>query len=308
MTTVTLAEAAKLSQDSLIEGLVEEIITVNQMFQVLPFRGIQGNSLAYNRENVLGDVQRLGVGGTITAKNPATFTRVSTELTKIIGDAEVDKMLQATRSNMNDQTGIQIASKAKAAARDFQDQVVNGDGTANSFQGLLSLVAASQTIGAANGAVNGGPWTLADLDALIDQVTDKDGAVDFIAMPARSRRTYKALLRAAGGATIEETVNLPDGTQVLGYSGVPIFRNDWIPVNQTKGTGTGLGSIIAGNFDDGSGKIGISGITAANAAGLTVEPVGTSETKDEEIWRVKWYVAMVLYNSNGLAVMDGCTN
>jgi hypothetical protein len=37
MSSITLAESAKLSQDELVEGVVEEIITVNPMFELMPF-------------------------------------------------------------------------------------------------------------------------------------------------------------------------------------------------------------------------------------------------------------------------------
>jgi len=64
MPTVTLAESAKLAQNELIAGVIENIITVNRMFEVLPFDGISGNALAYNRENALGPVATVGVGDT----------------------------------------------------------------------------------------------------------------------------------------------------------------------------------------------------------------------------------------------------
>ena len=56
MATVTLAEASKLGLNDLQAGVVENIVTVNAMYQVLPFETILGNALAYNRENALGDV------------------------------------------------------------------------------------------------------------------------------------------------------------------------------------------------------------------------------------------------------------
>jgi len=136
MATVTLAESAKLSQDMLIAGLIETIIEVNPIFDVMPFTEIEGNALAYNRELVLGDAQFAGVGGTITAKSPATFTRVVSELTTIIGDAEVNGLIQATRSgDGNDQKAVQIASKAKSCGRKYQDQMINGDGTGANMTG-----------------------------------------------------------------------------------------------------------------------------------------------------------------------------
>ena len=199
MASVSLAESAKLAQDELVAGVIENVITVNEMFDLMPFDGIDGNALAYNRENVLGDVQVAGVGTTITAKNPATFTHVTSTLTTIIGDAEVNGLIQATRSgDGNDQTAVQVASKAKSAGRKYQDQLINGDGTGNTFTGLMGLVASGQTIGAGDGAANGAPLSFEDLDALIDLVTDKDGQVDYIMMHGRTRRKYLALLRALG--------------------------------------------------------------------------------------------------------------
>ena len=127
MASVTLAESAKLAQDELVAGVIENVITVNEMFELLPFDGIDGNALAYNRENVLGDVQMAGVGTTITAKAAATFTNVTSTLTTIIGDAEVNGLIQATRSgDGNDQKAVQIASKAKSCGRKYQDQLING--------------------------------------------------------------------------------------------------------------------------------------------------------------------------------------
>jgi hypothetical protein len=42
--------------------------------------------------------------------------------------------------------------------------------------------------------------------------------------------------------------------------------------------------------------------------GLHVEKVGISETKDELIWRVKWYCGLALYSELGIASADGITN
>jgi hypothetical protein len=307
MTSVTLSESAKLAQDELVAGVIENIITVNPFFDILPFDGIDGNALAYNRENVLGDVQVLGVGGTITAKAAATFTQVTSTLTTIIGDAEVNGLIQATRSgDGNDQQAVQIASKAKSVGRKYQDMFVNGTGSSNEFDGLINLVDATQmsTTGA-----NGKALDFAVMDELLDLVTDKDGEVDYFMMHARTLRSYMALLRGLGGASINEVVQLPSGREVPGYRGVPIFKNDWIPTTQTKGTGGAVKtSIFAGTLDDGSRMHGIAGLTAEAAAGIQVVPVGESETKDESITRIKWYSGLALFSEKGLAAADGITN
>lgn len=320
MASVTLAESAKLSQDDLVAGVIENIVTVNQMFDVLPFDGIDGNALAYNRENALGGVGLTGVGtvigtgdanpltaGTGEAKDAATFTQKTSSLTTLVGDAEVNGLIQATRSGMgNDQTAVQIASKAKHVGRLYQYLLINGDsGTTNQFDGLINLVDAGQTIGATN--TDGDLLALATLDNLMDLVVAKDGMVDYFTMHARERRYYRGLLRALGGASVNEVVQMPSGEEVIAYSGVPIFRNDYIPITQTEGANTDATTIFAGTLDDGSRTNGLAGLTAERASGISVVDVGEAETKDERIWRVKWYAGLALFTLKGLAAATGIT-
>lgn len=305
MASVTLAESAKLSQDLLVTGVIENVIVVDRFFDVLPFDEISGNALGYNRENALGDVQWSTVGTTITAKAAATFTYVTSSLTTLIGDAEVNGLIQATRSNYTDQRATQIASKAKSIGLAYTDKLINGTGSSNEISGLLDLVAAGQTL---TPATNGEALSFERLDELLDQVTDKNGQVDFITMHSRTLRSYFALLRALGGATIGDVVTLPSGAQVPGYRGTPIFRNNNIPIDQTQGSESAATTIIAGNFDDGSRKYGIAGLTAEQLSGVVVESVGISETKDETITRVKMYCGLANFNSNGLAILPGINN
>jgi hypothetical protein len=310
MASVTLAESAKLAQNDLVSGVIENIITVNRMFDVMPFDSINGNALAYNRENVLGDVIMAGVGTTFSGagagKAAATFTNVTTQLTTIMGDAEVNGLIQATRSSDgNDQTAVQIASKAKSAGRQYQNLLINGTGSSNEFTGLIALCASGQKV---DTGVNGGALSFDFLDNLFDLVVDKDGAADYITMHARTLRSYKALLRALGGASINEVVELPSGTTVPAYSGVPIFRNDYIPINQTKGAGSAQTTVFAGTWDDGSRTHGIAGLTAEMMSGINVVDVGEAENSDDHIWRVKWYCGLALFSEKGLACADGITN
>jgi hypothetical protein len=66
--------------------------------------------------------------------------------------------------------------------------------------------------------------------------------------------------------------------------------------------------IFAGTLDDGSRSYGIAGLTASNAAGIQVVDVGEAETKDDHIWRVKWYCGLALFSEKGLAMADQITN
>ncbi|NNC01889.1 phage major capsid protein [Corallococcus exiguus] len=303
MPSITLTESAKLCQDELIAGVVETIVTTDRLFERLPFDELEGNSHTWNKESVLGDVQVLGVGGTITAKNPATVEPATATLTRIIGDAEVDGLIQATRSNVNDQRTYQLASKAKAAGRQYRNMLMNGTGLSNEFPGLLAQVAAGQTLVA---GTNGALYDVGVLDDLISKVKAKDGEVDFITMPEVLLNLHYAFLRKLGGASINDVITLPSGKTVPVYRGVPIFVNDSIPTNQTQGTATDCTSIAAGCFDDGSRKVGIAGLTAPGAsAGIHIKTVGESQNKDESIDRIVWYCGLANYNDYALAVVKG---
>lgn len=307
MPTITLGESAKLAQNELIAGVIENTITVNPFFDVLPFDGIEGNSLAFNRENALGTVETLNPGGVIAAKAAASFSQETTSLTTIIGDAEVNGLIQATRSgDGNDQMAIQIASKAKNIGRKYQELLVTGNsGTDHQFDGLLQLLDSGQTVDA---GTNGAALSFEQMDEAIDLVTDKDGEVDYFMMNARTLRSYMALLRALGGANINEVVQLPGGREVPGYRAIPMFRNDWMPIDQTQGTGTALTTVLCGTLDDGSRMHGIAGLTAAEAAGIQIVPVGESETRDESITRIKWYCGLANFSQKGLAGIKAVNN
>lgn len=50
---LTLAEAAKLSNDVLLKGIIETIIKDSPVLQGLPFIQIVGNGLTYNQDHTL---------------------------------------------------------------------------------------------------------------------------------------------------------------------------------------------------------------------------------------------------------------
>lgn len=301
MASVTLAEASKLTTDLVVQGVIENIVTVNPIYQMLPFDEIDGNSLRYNREKTLGDAQQLAIGGTITAKNAATYKKKNADLTTMIGDAEVNGLIQAQKVG-GDQVGQQISSKAKTISRLYQNKMINGDVTnPDEFDGLDAIVDeivtdgdnAGQNIDHAEAAL-----TFSLLDAVCQEVKAKDGMVDYLMMNGKQMLVLKNLYRTLGG-TNAEYVRMPTGENVLSYNGIPVFRNDWIagytPVAQE------VSNIYAGCFDDGSQKIGMAGLTTTNNMGIHVQNVGPSETKDEDIFRVKFYSGFVVYNELGIA-------
>jgi hypothetical protein len=157
---LTLGTQRDLTNDMLVKGIIDSIVTVNQFYQHLPFKGIEGNALAYNREaqgkdpQDLVSVMRTGVAG--INKDQQTFSRHSTELTTIIGDAQVNGLIQAVGSDYNDATAVQVAAKAKGVGRKFMDLMINGqEGSATrgvtaslALVGTPALTASSDTTAA----------------------------------------------------------------------------------------------------------------------------------------------------------------
>ena len=50
---LTLAEASKLSNDMLLQGVVETIVKDSPIVQQMPFIEIAGNGLTYNQDCIL---------------------------------------------------------------------------------------------------------------------------------------------------------------------------------------------------------------------------------------------------------------
>ena len=89
---LTLAEGAKLSNDVLLEGVIETVINDSPVLQRLPFVEIVGNGLTYNRENAAATAAFYAVGDAWAESTP-TFTQITAALKILGGDADVDNYL-----------------------------------------------------------------------------------------------------------------------------------------------------------------------------------------------------------------------
>ncbi len=290
---LTLVEASKLSTDTLLAGVIETIAAESPVLQRLPFIEIVGNGLTYNRENVAPTAAFYDVGDTWAEDTP-TFAQATATLKILGGDADIDNFLKSTRSNIQDLEAAVVQLKARAVQSLFDDTFVNGDETGNpdSFDGIARLAAAGQT---ASMGVNGATLTLDKLDELVDKV--RGGKPDMLLMSRRSRRSLNILARASG--TFLEADRDEFGGMVQFYDGIPIGINDYVSDADTVGTSTDCSTIYAMQFGEGA----LSGLTAPG--GLTIERVGSLETKDASRVRVKWYAGLALFNTVKLAKLIG---
>jgi len=315
----TLVQAALLINNEIVRGVAEDYISINPMFNFMPFIGYDGQAIVVNRELTLGGVMHNAVGGLITptAKTAATFSQRTFTAVRLIADAQMDGLVQAQSTSAGvDQTAVEIASKAKNLSRTFQQGMATGTGTSPQMNSLHSMVDAvnQYTTDPATGTT-GQAISFTLLDELLDLVKTKDGECDWMQMPARTLRSLKALYRGLGGIMPTQVIAMPNGTNrtMYLYEDIPVFKNEYLSVAETAQgaalTGGALTSVWAGVWDDGSEKIGLSGIhPASTPAGIDIHPVGHMENYDQEIWRLKQYANIALFNRKGLARLPSINN
>jgi len=301
----TLTEAAKLSNDVLLAGVIETIVKESPILQTMPFIEIVGNALTYNREKTLPSAEWHAPNDDWVTSPAVTFDQLTATL-KILGqNADVDNYIKSTRNNVQDIEAAIIELTAKAIRHEFDRAFIYGssDADANQFDGIRLLIdttsASDQVIAA---GATGATLTLSMIDQLIDAV--KGQKPDLLLMSRRSRRKINALARAAGN-------NLEVGQGKLGefvqlYNGIPIGINDWI-----LDTHTLVGSVETKTTDDTSSTIyalcfgegAVCGVTGPG--GLTIEPIGSMETKDATRNRIKWYVSVADFSKVKRAALIG---
>jgi HK97 family phage major capsid protein len=185
---MTKAEAAKLTNDLLLRGVIETIVKESALLSMLPFMQVTGTAVTYNREATMPAASFYDVGDTWTEATP-TYTPVTANLTILGGDADVDNFLQATYADPNDIEAEVIANRAKSIAHLFSDSFFNGDTGVNAkaFDSLTAALAGtSQEIAA---GANGGQLTLDLMDQMIDLV--KPGKPDALFLSRRTRRKLR---------------------------------------------------------------------------------------------------------------------
>lgn len=117
--------AEALSNNHLVAGVIEEIITEDEMWNVLPVKQVSGKAYVYDREKSLTEPDFLDPNDTVN-EGGATVDEVTARLRALIGDVDVDQFLNQTMDDTNDQEAIQIAQKAKALSRKWRNTMING--------------------------------------------------------------------------------------------------------------------------------------------------------------------------------------
>lgn len=302
---LTLLQAQNLSLDSLLKGIIEVIVTESEILGKLPFKTIVGNSLKYNRESTLPTAGFYAVGDTWT-ESTHTVTQVSSSLTILGGDADVDDFEKQTLSNINDQEAIAISSKSKALARKWDDTFIYGNATTDpkQFNGMHALMPSGQMLHQGSGST-GAALSLANLDKLIDLVMP--GKPDALVMNRTMRRRIGGYYRGNAGSP---QTRGQEAIPTENYGGIPILIDDWITMTETISsaaysaqTGGATTSIFAVKFGEDD-----KGVTGLQNGSIQKQRLGELETKDAVRWRLKWYCGLALFSTLAIARLDGITD
>jgi hypothetical protein len=290
---VTLAQSAYLSQDQLKIGVVESILTIDQLPAVLPEEQISGNSWKFNREDALPSGSFIAIDGTITASR-GTFKPVTAGLYILSSKAVVDRFIQVTRSNKQDQMAIQLQQTGKTLWRIFGDTLINGDASSNDFNGLANIIPTAQDINSSGSAL-----TLDLMDQGVDKVTPL-ARPDVILLNSRARRYYRKLLR---DLKLEgDKVELENyGRPVLGHDGIPIIVSDWIGGSTPAGAPAATPYQTDIYFIHLSPDDGLTSITSDAEPGLQIGPEESAESKLQIYRKMWWFCGLALLSDKAIS-------
>jgi hypothetical protein len=284
---LTLAEAAKLTQNELKRGVIEVFARTSPVLQVMPFMNIAGQALVYNQEQTLPGIGFRAINSTPTPDQGVVNQEVES-LMVLGGITQVDRALVKMQGNVNNIRAIHDAMKAKAAALEFTRAFFKGDhdGTPTEFDGLENRLTGAQVIDYT------GTGFLAAVDELIDSVV---GAPDAIFLNKTMRRYLNAQVRAAGQAI--ETVNDQFGRRLQAYAGIPLLTveedaegNDILGFDEGASDYT---SIYAVRF--GVGEY-VSGI---QSGGIEVEDLGLVGVFYQTL--IEWICGMAVFHPRAAA-------
>jgi hypothetical protein len=309
----TLADYQRLSQDELIAGIYDDIITTSELAPFLQFKGHSGNAYLYDRESTLPTASTTSVGATLT-DSTMTTSQTSRSLAQIYVQLPLSRFAMQTKGNVNDQKALHLQKMSKAMARKFEDFVVTGSTgtTATEPEGLTALLIDDQRLlmaddGSTPATIAGAETelTLDRLDAMIDMV--EGGKPSVLMMNKTMRRKVSALARSSGSGVVLNSSEM-FGHQYTLYQGIPIVINDYITNSEQYENSGGWGSstattIFALKF--GEEDQGFTIMHNGDVLSPDVQDIGTKETKNEDLYRMFIYYNTAIFSKLSCAGLAG---
>ncbi len=307
MSAITLVEAAKLAANegkTLRASVIAMFARASDLLMALPFKTIQGNAYAYNREGTLPGIAFRGVNEPFTP-SVGIINQLTEALRICGGELDVDAFIISTQGE--DVRASHESLKVKALAAELTRAIIKGDSTTDprEFDGLQNRITGAQLIEA--GSTNGGdPLSLTKLDELIDTTTNASHLIMNKAM--RRRLTAAARNTSVGGFITYEKDAF--GRTLTMYNDLPILvayadngGTDPIAFDEvgSGGATATATSIYCVGFGDGL-------VAGIQSAPMSVRDLGELETTPAKRTRVEWYAGMCIEHGRAAARLRGISN
>lgn len=313
MPALSLAEAAKLSQDHLQRGVLETFVQASPVLDRIPFLTIQGNAYKYNAEATLPGVEFRDVNEAYSVST-GTVNPSTESLVILGGDADVDTFIVQTRGDLNNQRAVQTGMKVKAASYKFQDHFINGDTGVDpkGFDGLKVRLTGSQVVSAGtNGAEVFDAADDAVAHAFFDKLEELSAAVLGGVSAFYANRAVIAKIRSAGRRMGGVEIVREDltGKRVTTWNGVPFLDlgqtaagAEILPQTETKGTSTDASSIYAVRFGSDEHDGAVTGLTNG---GVQVRDLGEIDAQPVYRTRLEFFCGLAVFGGKGAARLEG---
>lgn len=156
----TLIQAAKLSRNPLARGVMQSIVTTDEMLAVIPMVSKMGEAFRYNREKALPSAEFVSPTHTSLTESSATFDQVTVPMRTIITDVDVYLFAEQQQGDTNAQMAVQLEKKLKATGRLISQKLVDG-GYAGGFTLSSSIAGVTPgTFGPGQDTTRQGPGSL----------------------------------------------------------------------------------------------------------------------------------------------------
>ena len=311
---VTLAQAAVLSQDQLARGIHEIFVQESPILDRLPLMEIAGNAYAYDLEATLPGVAFRNVNEAYV-ESTGTFNQLTEKLVILGGDADVDRFIQQTRSNVHNQRAEQDKLKVKAMSYKFSDAFFNGDIAvdAKGFDGIKKRLTGAQVIDAGTNGIpivgNGGTETHAFFDKLDELLAACPGADVLYANRQVRSKIISAGRRIGGVDMVKEDIT---GKRVAMWQGIPVLDpgdslagTQILPQSETQGSSSLASSVYAVRFGGSDGDQAVTGLTNG---GVMVDDLGQLQEKPALRTRIEFYCGLALFGGKAAARLRGVLN
>jgi hypothetical protein len=292
-----MTELGKQVQDEVLQGVIETIVSTDEIFSALPFRKVEGSGLKVTWEKEIPEADFIDPTDTIPQSEGTKLDQFVETVRVIARNIDIPKF-----STEVEGAPILpfIKGEIKAMSRAYRRAMFTGDSSTNPkvFDGLQKQIARIESKGLQRSIDAGkNPLAFSMLDELIALM--KLG-VDAIVMHPRAYIAYKELLRQKGN-TDSAMLQLKNfGKPVLTFDGIPVLQSEYVPIT-TDSDGNVLTDIYALHFSVADGVTGLYG--GNGGAGIQYKKLGEVPDKLAIRYRFEWYCGFTVLSPYAVAAV-----